>query len=346
VQWFVAGAVVGGVVGVLAPTSRAGIDPLSAIDMVRIGAVGNQPWMGNGTVGDRAIGRGGVSYEYNIGRFEVTTAQWTEFFNAAYDRPANDRIPWLSVPNFWGAAPTTPTTPGGQRWTVPAGNEMRPVGNISWRLAAIYCNWLQSGKSTSREAFLNGVYDVSTFGPRPNQPGFGDQVTHLPDARYWIPTWDELLKASHYDPNENGPGQGGWWVWNNGTGQFSTAGPPGVGQANYGFFNPSPFTIPLGAYGDVQSPWGLFDTAGATSEWTEEIFEITTGQRFRIFEGSWWSSSSGNGVIDGIHASGGDFPEIATLEHGLRIASSVPGPSTVMVCLSGCVVLWQRRTRR
>ena len=38
------------------------IDPLSGIDFVRVGAVGNAPWAGDGTPGDRAIGRGGVGY--------------------------------------------------------------------------------------------------------------------------------------------------------------------------------------------------------------------------------------------------------------------------------------------
>ncbi|MFN7022419.1 MAG: hypothetical protein ACK4WH_13975, partial [Phycisphaerales bacterium] len=59
--------------------ARADIDPVSGIDFVRIGAVGNAPWPGNGQPVDRAVGRGGVDYEYSIGRFEVTTAQWVEF---------------------------------------------------------------------------------------------------------------------------------------------------------------------------------------------------------------------------------------------------------------------------
>ena len=146
--------------------THAAIDPLSGIDFVTIGATyggaGNPAYQSG--VPNRVVnGRGSVGYEYNIGRMEVTTAQWVEFFNAAYDRPASERIPFLFPPDFWGAAATAPTTPGGLRWTVPAGNELRPVGNISWRMAAIYCNWLCNGKSLDRSAFLNGAYDVSTF---------------------------------------------------------------------------------------------------------------------------------------------------------------------------------------
>jgi len=84
-------------------TASADIDPLSGIDLVRIGAVGNAPYRADNP-NAFVHNRGGVNYGYSIGRFEVTTAQWTEFFNVAFDRPSNDRIPHLIPPDFWGAA--------------------------------------------------------------------------------------------------------------------------------------------------------------------------------------------------------------------------------------------------
>ena len=93
------------------------------------------------------------------------------------------------------------------------GNEMIPVGDISWRMAAIYANWLHNDKSTARSAFLNGAYDVSTFGYI-NGDVATDQAAHHPSARYWIPTLDEMIKASNYDPNKpNLDGTtGGYWL--------------------------------------------------------------------------------------------------------------------------------------
>lgn len=310
----------------LVSTTRADIDPLSGIDLVRITHAGNAPWMGDGRPTDVAIGRGQVNYEYSIGRYEVTTSQWVEFFNAAFDRPANDRIPFLSPPTFWGATSAAATTPDGQRWRVPAGNELRPVGGISWRMAAIYCNWLHNGKGMNREAFMDGAYDVSTFGFTTGTR-FTDQHAHTPGARYWIPTWDELLKASHFDPNRFGDNQPGWWVWNDASSTFATWGPPGVGEANYGFRfqnGVSTYEIPLGAYA-TRSPWGLIDAAGATTEWTEEVIDAG-GPLYRRVEGSYWGSDTGAGVADSIYAAGGELPHINSLEFGLRIASSVPSP--------------------
>jgi formylglycine-generating enzyme required for sulfatase activity len=326
---------------------RADIDPNSGIDFVRIGATysgAGNPAYQSANPNDFVNGRGSVNYEYKIGRFEVNTAQWVEFFNAAFDRPTNDRIPWLLPPTFWGAQSTMPTTPGGQRWIVPAGNEMRAVGDISWRMAAIYCNWLHNGKSLDRSAFMSGAYDVSTFGFFGNR--FTDQEAHSPDAKYWIPTWDEWLKAAHFDPNKNG-GAGGWWQYDIGSDTAPVYGPPGTGQANAGFSAPDPFVIPLGAYPTVQSPWGLLDIAGGTTEWTESIQDFgAMSERYRLFDGSRWSQDAFQASLgDRIREYGGEFPQIGTFDHGFRIASAVPSPGIGALGAGLCIMCASRRRR-
>ena len=324
------------------PACRADIDPLTGIDFVRIGAVGNAAWAGNGQPVDDAIGRGAVNYEYNIGRLEVTTTEWVDFLNAALDRPVNDRIPFVSVPQFWGGAATSPTNPGGLRFAVRPGQGLLPVGDIDWRMSAVLCNWYHNGKSLDRGAFLNGAYDVSTFGYNGNI--FTDQLAHTPGARYWIPTWDEWLKAAHYDPNKNGQGQGGWWVYSNGTDTPLIGGPPGVGQGNFGFTG-SAFDIPLGAYPQTLSPWGLLDVAGGTGEWTEGYFVGSGGVRYRVWDGGYRNSSAGNGVLNAVFSEAGDFPHIAGYQNGFRIATSVPAPASILGA-GVFVILGCRRTRR
>lgn len=217
--------------------ASAQVDPFSGIDFVTVGNPGNPAWAGDGNPVDQTIGRGSVDYTYRIGRFEVTTAQWCEFFNAAFDRPASERIPFLAAPTFWGAVGTTPNTPGGQRWRVPAGREMIPVGSISWRTAAIYCNWLCSGKSSARSAFLNGAYDVSTFGY--SGVAFTDQHAHTPGSQFWIPTWDEWLKAAHWSPTN--PNHDGWYLYSTSSDTAPISGSPGMGQCNTGPSRPARF---------------------------------------------------------------------------------------------------------
>ncbi len=333
-----------------ASTARADIDPNSGIDFVRIGARGNAAWTGNGRLGDYAIGRGSVGYEYSIGKYEITTSQWVEFMNAALDRPSGQAVPFLIPPDpgHWGGQQISPTNAGGRRWKVATGQELHPVGDIGWRMSAIYCNWLHNGKSLASSAFMNGAYDVSTFGFRPGTSIFSDQFTHNAGAKYWIPTLDEWIKAAHYDPNKNG-GQGGYWQYSISSDTAPVYGPPSVAgsQANSGFFSPDPFAIRLGAYANVKSPWGLLDVAGGTTEWTEEIGffqDNPSAPFFRYLEGSAWFDTFGSEAADWIGSAGaGDYPSAASFNYGLRIASSVPTPSGFGMLFVVSVLAGQRR---
>jgi formylglycine-generating enzyme required for sulfatase activity len=353
-----------GLVALAAPArAQSFIDPNSGIDFVTVGAVNNPAWTGGGIYNNN---HGSVGYVYNIGKFEVTTAQWAEFMNAAFDRPANDRITNVIQPFGWGAVSTAPNTPGGRRWTVPAGNEMIPTGGISWRTAAIYCNWLHNGMGTNREAFLSGAYNVSTFGAGPTGGGFTDQITRSPGARYWIPSIDEWMKAAHYDPNRpNADGTtGGWWLFSNSSDSPVPYGPPGqtvrtsgrpgpdpngpLAQANSGwrsfdFPGFDPFNIPLGAY-EVTTPWGMYDAAGAMAEWTEGIFQFGTSlPEERLLDGSVRNFFTGSADRVSAMSAGGD-PAFDSVDFGLRIASSIPSPG--VGSLGMCVLAWSLRRKR
>ncbi len=340
----------------LAPAlpAAADIDPLSGIDFVTVGAVGNAPWVGDGSPNDQAVGRGQVNYEYRIGKMEITTGQWVEFMNAAFDRPQSEWLPFMNWPDNWGGASTSPTTAGGRRWVAPAGQELRMVGDLTWRQAAIYCNWLHNNKSLDQSAFLTGAYDVSTFGDA-TPFGFTDQRERSPGARYFIPTWDEWLKAAHYDPNKQNPdgSVGGWWQYANKRDQVLIYGPPpafggdGTGMANAGFNLPG-FTerfIPLASYPTQQSPWGLLDTAGGMTEWMETGYYNSLGTLdARGLDGSGWGSSSGVAMaVDSIRTWGGEWPNLAFSDNGFRIAAVVPAPggAGLMIVLA----CWTARRR-
>lgn len=118
----------------------------------------------------------------------------------------------------------------------------------------------------------------------------------------------------------------------------------GNGQANYGFFGPDPYSIPLGSYSNVTSPWGLFDVAGATTEWTESVLTFSDGRRFRIQEGSWMASDAGYGPADRIDVeAGAQYPSVTLPDYGLRIASIVPAPGA---CALGVLALFDAAGRR
>jgi len=178
-------------------------------------------------------------------------------------------------------------------------------------------------------AIADGACDTSTFVPNP-AGGVMDQKTHHPGARFWIPTLDEMLKAQHYDPDRFGQGQGGWWEFSNSSDVAPIGRLPGVGEANTGFTLPDfgHFDIPAGSYPNVQTPWGLLDAAGGAQEWTEEFY-IPTPATERATKGSWAGGAPlSPDPFDRAWGLSSFFPHIRDGVIGLRIASTVPSPTT------------------
>lgn len=296
-----------------------------------VGSPGNAPY--NGTLGTLQ-GHGGVGYEYRMSRLEVTTSQWMEFVNTFSTQGLNPAFV-SSPPIFWGAVRDFNYPGPGVRYRLSSSpdSDRFPVGGISWRSAAMFCNWLESGKSPAFSAIQNGAYDTSTFGRNPDG-SFTDQLTHSPGAHFWIPTIDEAIKASHFDPDRYGPGQPGYWENKNRSDGPTPSGPPGVGQTTGGWIDPvnsfGEMRVPLGSYPAVVSPWGLWDTSGATTELTEYLDPQFPPYFARGVFGS-SAGDLGHEYSDRVLIGFSDYPDEVSSRVGLRIASSIPSPSSCAV---------------
>lgn len=285
---------------------------------------GNPAYAG-GPNGELA-GRGSVGYDYRISRLELTSGQFLEFVNTFWKSSGTPLPAW-----FIGSSGIQPGLSGPYhlRDDIPNAG-MVPVIGLNWRVAAQYCNWLHNDKSSDPAALLSGAYDVSTFGTNPDGT-FTDQLTHSPDAKFWIPTLDEWMKAAHYDPNRYGVGEGGWWQSPNGTDAPLISGPPGIGQTSAGDYSwtSPPSYIPLGAYADVQSPWGLWDLSGGAAELTEEIGFVDDRPVYRIADGSWAGATGYWFDSDSVFQTSMFSQPFAANFDGLRIASAVPSPGVL-----------------
>jgi formylglycine-generating enzyme required for sulfatase activity len=329
---------------VLAPnTAQASSDPPGGLGFVTIGNPGNAPYPG-GPSGQRA-GVGQVNYEFRMGRTEVTTAQWLDFVNAVDTfNPvlARDTL----EPTLWGAH-YVGGAPGSGRWILDPQQQaaMTAVGGMSWRSAAMYCNWLHNDQAATPEAISSGAYDASTFTTNPDG-SFNDQLTRSPGAKFWIPSEDEWMKAAHYDPNRDG--LGGWWEFPYQSDSVPVSGLPGMhgAQTSSDLDNPVHwFDIPLGAYPDAMSAYGLLDVSGGSSEWNETA--TGASRRDRRTDGSWvggepgaaelydvaWRTASSASNING-------HPFV-----GLRIAGAIPTPSTILIVVLSTLSLVRRSTR-
>jgi sulfatase modifying factor 1 len=270
-------------------------------------------WVNVGNAGNAAdsTSYGAVSYAYQIGKYEVTNAQYGAFLNAA----AKTDSYGLYNSNMANFGITQSGSSGSYTYSVTGTLANRPVVYVSWFDAARMANWMMNGQgsgSTETGAYtLNGA--ISGI------------VLANAGAQIYIPTENEWYKAVYY----NG-GTSTYSLHANGQNSITTD------DANYDF-NVG-FTTDVGYYTGDASFYGTFDQGGNVWEWNDAvIFGSSRGLR----GGSWYDyaadlASSGRGSGD--PSSEGHFGI------GFRLAS-VPEPSSLVLTMlaSGVVLLRRKR---
>ncbi len=286
-------------------------------------------------------GRGVVSYGYGIARTETTVAEWAEFVNA--------------YSPYWGGDPESPTLT-----TLYIGRDQNgrysyndrvarvPATSMSWLVAATYCNWLTNGKRLERAAFESGAYDLRGIDiSSPNPPTAA--ITQNASAAFRLPTVDEWYKAGYFDPNRNGTGLAGWWLFPNRSASPPVSGlPESGGETNAGIA--TQMTDPLlgvASYGG-QSPWGLFDVSGGAREFTCTSQGLFPGQ-----EGEYMfvcGTSTFNSLLDLYVDEQVAFGRFAVRvddsfgSRGIRIVTAVPSGSGLVPIAA--LALLSRRSRK
>jgi sulfatase modifying factor 1 len=283
------------------------------IDWVTVGNAGNAAQ----SEGNRAHsfiegdGFGAVGYEYQIGKYEVTNAQYGAFLNA---KAATDSY-GLYNSNMASYGITQGGVDGSYTYSVTGGLENRPVVYVSWFDAARFSNWMANGQgngdtedgSYSLLGATSGVFMVNT------------------GAKAWIPTENEWYKAAYY----NG-GTSTYSLFPNGQDSVTEA------DATYRW---SSDATDVG-YG-TSSSYGTFGQGGNVWEWNDAVTDRygywergTRGGSFN--ERSNYMRSSEQYFQD---------PSYETTDYGFRLASAVPEPSSLVLTMLASGVVLTRRKR-
>jgi formylglycine-generating enzyme required for sulfatase activity len=241
------------------PDSTSSSTP-SAIEWVTIGNPNNPP---------DATGFGSVARAFQIGRFEVTAGQYVEFLNAvAASDPHRLWKPEMGeavVYQRHTALIQRTGAPGSYRYQLLPNADSLPVNFVTVADAMRFANWLHNGMGPADTE--NGAYLLAE-GRLPE--------THLPEAKFWVPTENEWYKAAYHHPAAEGGPQSHYWLY-----PTRSMEPPRLerrgGSApqsasfldltlhdlNYAFLNP------VGSHPLSPSHYGTFDQGGSVWEWTE-----------------------------------------------------------------------------
>jgi sulfatase modifying factor 1 len=275
-------------VGLLASAAGAAI----TLEMVTVGDPGNVGELsGRADLGTQRL-CGAVDYVYQIGKYEVTNAQYRAFLNsvARYGDPFE-----LYSSKSWGIQQTGAGTVGdpyvyGHKNDDPNW-ENRPVSCVSWYSSLRFINWVQNGQPVAEAG--PGVTETGTYtlSDPSSVTGPGSEVhtyytVAIPDhATLTTPTWvlpteDEWYKAAYY---KGGGTAAGYWDYATQSDTLPDNNPPELdtgNSANYSFIDLDPNTdqyavgppyymTDVGAYGLSESAYGTYDQNGNVDEWNE-----------------------------------------------------------------------------
>ena len=307
-------------VGLCAGGVLAQDDPTSGLEFITITDVGNRDTNDEempGIDGTGGFRYGGVDYEYRMAITEVTIGQYFEFVVAylpIYERNTGNTLGFV---DFTGHGIRTRDGVASIR----AGYSASRATNMSWEYATRYVNWLHNDKVNEEWAFETGVYDTSTF-YRDEEDVYHHQAAHHPDARYWLPTKDEWVKAGHWDPQKNN-GEGGYWKYPNSTDFDSMPSllPSEGGERNAGRFWEG-WPLDVGSFPHVTSPWGMYDMLGGESELLEQVAPSGDLGR-RGVAGSGYGNFDYQDAYSADILKPGPYTGIWVAE-GLRLVSAVP----------------------
>lgn len=248
--------------------------PPEFVEMVPVGNPGNAA---DQNFGDGAFGS--VLYEYSIGKYEVTLAQYTAFLNAVAATDTHNLYHVNMVaPNTAGIARSGSS--GSFTYSV-IGTGTRPVTWVSWFDAARFCNWLHNGRPTGLQTAAtteNGAYPLN------GATSGGLSITRNPGADFWIPSEDEWYKAAYHQPAGQSGDVDDYWLYptksntvpGNTIGvttpsnhaNFTTNSVYSVTQSGIYDSNQN-YLAEVGSYAGSPSFYGTFDQGGNVNEWND-----------------------------------------------------------------------------
>ena len=193
--------------------------------------------VGNANNTNDTTGYGGVNYPYQIGKYDVTIGQYTDFLTAVAATDTYSLYYASMATNLNNAGIARSGSSGSYTYSVinNGGNSAnRPITYVSWFNSARFANWMANGQPTGAQSSTtteNGAYALSGTTTAPAKNVTNPNTSAAPT--FFIPNENEWYKAAYFDPTLNS-GAGGYYTY----ATQSNAAPgnvigSGANQANY-----------------------------------------------------------------------------------------------------------------
>ncbi len=334
----------------------------TTIDTVFVGNAGNAGQLsGASVVGSPSDGGapttgfgpdgvvGAVSHSYAIGTYEVTNAQYADFLNHKAQSDPFGLFNAMMGSNPRGGIIQSGVS-GSFSYSLKPDMANKPVNFVGFFDAVRFSNWLNNGQASGDTE--TGAY---TLLGGTATPANATTVARNSGATWFLPTEDEWYKAAFYDPRtaaQGGPaGDDHYWLYAtasdteptqakaNAVGDISN---PGANVANWGngadWNSLDGNVTTVGSAGPLSaSYYGTYDQSGSVYEWNESLI---TGSNRGIRNGSFQEVSHRmRAYLRGATPTSAESQNI-----GFRVAT-VPEPSTGMLALAGCGLIWCCRKR-
>jgi len=278
---------------------------------------------------------GAVGYAYNIGKFEVTAGQYTDFLNAVAAIDTHGLYNTDMWASTYGCKIQRSGSSGGYAYSVASDWADRPVNWVSWGDAARFANWLHNGQPTGPQG-VNTTEDGAYYLNGATSDAALMAVTREADWQWAIPTEDEWYKAA-YHKNDGVTGNYFDYPTSSDTVPSNDLISPDPGN-NATFHLPGDYTIgdpyyrtEVGEHENSYSPYGTFDQGGNIHEWNE----TSLSGAYRVMRGGSFVDDD-----DNFHAasrSGDDSPMDEYYNFGFRVVQVadlvppvIPEPMTML----------------